>query len=1357
MKPFVQRTVSELEPTGPVLECQCVSPDDYSDTPAWVLLGDPGSGKTRQFKHEVERCVARGESAVYITARDFATFGSSRQDWIGSTLFIDALDEVRAGMHNSEWYFDLIRRNLNELGKPKFRIASRYADWYGKIDRDHLTQVSNDSSVVVLQLDRLNDSQIRCLLDSYQSVVDDEDFLTRARHHRVDGLLENPQSLDMLVRLVAAGSEWPHSRFELFSSACEHMATESNPQHGLPHYHHPNTASILDIAGRVCAVQLITDSPEVMTNSSEPTGTVLTIRDFQSTLPKDIMHTLSTNLFISSMEGRRTPAHRNIAEFVAARYLARRIATGLPVQRVLALITGHDGMIVTTFRGLSAWLATHCKDARPAIIKRDPIAVASYGDLTRFDLNHKKLILNSLFQQITEQVNRKLLAPVCAQLISPGTIPLLIEKLRLVESSEKHLRIVLFILDMLCVRRAMHSFTAVLLEMVNDYRWPYVVKTAALEALVHNHDKRSGDIAMFLDLLEKTQSHVLGDPDGELTGILLSYLYPDHLAAESVLDYLHDGVTNRFGGSFIGFWNRGLLVHTDSKRAAIILNNLAREFQRKRTIIRMYSLYELPSQLLLLAVKDETASVDIHELYEWLRLTSTIADSHPTRATDEIGRIRHWLSARPKIAMELIDMAFEMQLQYDNAVRFSTDVDGILLGSTPPPEFGRWCLDKALEVVASRPVLATHLLARCSEEFEIRKRRYRLTPELIQSAAETIGFAKRVETHNEQHVDVHMELPSSGDTGRTHWLQRLQSDRTLLSDEAFNAQNLHIVGRAYFGLTYEIDEAKGIAGIRKLFETDMNLVKCALDSISHVIGRNDLPLSREIISLFARQRRHILGLPFLACVDQSVRVESIDKETWNAEQVSRAVAFYYAEPYLPHPSSEFRSLINSDATATIDTLAQMTLVDVRYLRRTPWKSLHLVDLLADERDAQYASLKIIARYPPDCSVSQIDVLDRHIWRMLASDNQVMGAVAEDKLSRKTLCLGQHIRWLMVKTLLQPSKSLSAVEEFVAGNQRRVGHLATFLRTVSSNDYREFFGRIRVIDEISQVQIVEMLVRVLGRYSTPSDQFRSGWIDSIVDMSRFVFLLIEFLSTRGHTCASSAFDSLCGDRSLVNWRSLLLSYRGIQSALSRDAQFSHPTVSQVNQVLEGGGPANSADLFALVLDCLERIAQSYRVDDGNLWRKFWNEDSHGKVVKPKSENSCRDGLAGDLRGHLPSGVDVVSEARFIYGNRADLLVMHGDIAVALEIKKHSNAYVWTGLQDQLVDKYGKHQSTSGYGIYVVLWFGECDASRLDDGHDCTASDSIRVEVLRRAGLSDSVRERISVVVLDLSVPSNLSGV
>ena len=92
----------------------------FRDTSAYVLLGDPGSGKTTAF--EVESEVT--ENACLVSAREFLTFDvNDHPEWWNRTLFIDGLDEVRAGTSDARTPFDAIRRRLDTLGRPPLPLV----------------------------------------------------------------------------------------------------------------------------------------------------------------------------------------------------------------------------------------------------------------------------------------------------------------------------------------------------------------------------------------------------------------------------------------------------------------------------------------------------------------------------------------------------------------------------------------------------------------------------------------------------------------------------------------------------------------------------------------------------------------------------------------------------------------------------------------------------------------------------------------------------------------------------------------------------------------------------------------------------------------------------------------------------------------------------------------------------------------------------------------------------------------------------------------------------------------------------------------------------------------------------------
>ena len=172
MKDSIQRKCSRLLPADGAWERPRLLAD-FREEPAYVLLGDPGMGKTTAFRME---CEALGENAHFVSARNFLGFdlASHRTEWEGKILFIDGLDEIRAGQLNRITPFEELRRRLDSLGRPRFRLSCRAADWLGSNDLKHLSDVSPAGGVTVLNLEPLDDADIAGILSSHSNLGDAE-------------------------------------------------------------------------------------------------------------------------------------------------------------------------------------------------------------------------------------------------------------------------------------------------------------------------------------------------------------------------------------------------------------------------------------------------------------------------------------------------------------------------------------------------------------------------------------------------------------------------------------------------------------------------------------------------------------------------------------------------------------------------------------------------------------------------------------------------------------------------------------------------------------------------------------------------------------------------------------------------------------------------------------------------------------------------------------------------------------------------------------------------------------------------------------------------------------------------------
>ena len=236
---IVPRTCTEVsdESSGTAYSLEC-----FRESTAYVLLGAPGAGKTEEFKREADL-----EGGCLVTARNFTTF-DDKPEWHSTTLFVDGLDERRAGSSDQRTPLDQIRSKLYNLGCPKFRISCREADWFGASDQSSLDAVSSSSSVLVLRLNPLSDENIREILGSHPEIKDIDKFLASARQRGFDGLLRNPQSLKMLAKAVT-GERWPESRMATFDSACQLLVRETNTEHLQAKPDRTNESDLLNARG----------------------------------------------------------------------------------------------------------------------------------------------------------------------------------------------------------------------------------------------------------------------------------------------------------------------------------------------------------------------------------------------------------------------------------------------------------------------------------------------------------------------------------------------------------------------------------------------------------------------------------------------------------------------------------------------------------------------------------------------------------------------------------------------------------------------------------------------------------------------------------------------------------------------------------------------------------------------------------------------------------------------------------------------------------------------------------------------------------------------------------------------------
>ncbi|GKT18719.1 hypothetical protein AVHY2522_19895 [Acidovorax sp. SUPP2522] len=255
---LVLRTCVRQTDTNDERIAEPMSLNDARALMAYVLLGDPGMGKTEAFRQQAEAV-----GGHFINAGDFLAL-DDHPELKNSMLpvFIDGLDETRAGSTVAGRVpLDSIRNKLRQFGCHSFRLSCRAADWFGNPDAAKLQALLPAAEEIqVLTLQPLTALDVEAILRKNHSIGDPHAFITSAAQHGLTDLLLNPQTLGMLAKAIGPNNQWPETRQAVYEMACDRLVLEHNEEHRTARYKSaPDHDRLKRAAAYLCAVQLIAD------------------------------------------------------------------------------------------------------------------------------------------------------------------------------------------------------------------------------------------------------------------------------------------------------------------------------------------------------------------------------------------------------------------------------------------------------------------------------------------------------------------------------------------------------------------------------------------------------------------------------------------------------------------------------------------------------------------------------------------------------------------------------------------------------------------------------------------------------------------------------------------------------------------------------------------------------------------------------------------------------------------------------------------------------------------------------------------------------------------------------------------
>lgn len=1327
--------------------------ESYRGLSAYVLLGDPGAGKTKAFEREAEE-----SGGKYIKARDFATFEPGAE-YQGKTLFIDALDEMRADGGDGRTPLDHIRRHLDRLECPRFRLSCREADWLGTSDSEALKHVSPNGEVVALHLDPLTDDDVAEILRHKKSVPNADEFIRKARDHRLDELLCNPQMLNLLVEAVG-GSEWPVSRKEIYEMACRQLVGEKNPEHrrakrekALP------TETLLNAAGYLCAIQLLSGIAGFSLDEERADRQYFCWKELtEHDLP--LLAALKTNLFQGDGEERRIPIHRSVAEYLGARCLASLVEShGLPFGRILALMTGGDGGVVTDLRGLAAWLSVHCLSGRHSLIERDPLGVVLYGDVRNFPVPDKLLVLAALkieAQRYPWFRSEDWSSPPFGAL---GTMDMAsaFRKILTSPSREEADQVLLdCVLDAIRYGERLSALVDPLEAIARDSSYRTVIRKNAMQALMH---VIPNDHSKLLKLAEDIRAGVVEDRDDKILGTVLGKLYPHIISPTQIFDYLHPPKNRNLIDSYFTFWSYELPEAAAKDDLPLLLDKLVQIRPAMQNVLEEHQLNRMAGRLLARGLETCGDEIDDQRLYNWLGVGLDEYD-HSRLDGEDTKRITAWLTVRPVRYKAVIEYGASLCANHENAWYCMSRCELRLYDSTPPVDIGIWFLEKA--AAEQRDELAGYYFTKAIHMLKQQSGQRDLTLpalEFLESWTEAYPALHSwlnpfitcpVGDWQQKHAIEDRESKIEDEKRKNERVNYYRQHMAAIRDGSAYPQILHDLALAYEGLLYEVSGKKTPRErLENFLDGDIELIEAAYAGFRHVLDRSDLPTVREIVDLELKGQMHyirqacLVGMEALYQADPSGALRLAD------DVLSRLLVFRFTYDVGNEPSW-FSALLRERPALVAEALLAYAIPMLRAGKE------HVAGLSSLAYNDAYAEVARIALpvllegFPLRARKLRLSsVLGPLIKGALHYlDWKILASLIARKLELKSMDAAQRVYWLGCGLLIAPDIYEARLVQYVGKSAVRRGYLASFLY---GREERRLPDRSS-LPEPTLAHLIELLApdcspeRPEGVYSVTLAMNTAGMMRSFINI----------LGGNPSETSSRELERLLTLPKLARWHNHLRGALHTQRIARRKASFHRLSVEEVSRTLANLQPASAADLAALAFDHLRDIARKIRDGSTNDYQQYWSYDeSNKKLDKPKPENDCRNALLSDLQGRLGRlGIDAQREGNYADDKRADIRISFGGVNgpnVPVEIKKDNYHDLWRAIHEQLIAKYVRDPGTDGHGIYLVFWFGGKGLPPPPDGSRKPRSAQELKDRLRQM-LSPEESHRIQVCVIDCALPS-----
>ncbi|MCY4223971.1 MAG: hypothetical protein OXF06_03950 [Bacteroidetes bacterium] len=1354
----------------------------FASEDSYVILGEPGMGKTTEFRKEAERV-----HGLCIPVRRFIHQDTKNHpEWKSKTLFLDGLDEARMGSGNPRDVIHKVVSKLEDLAIPKFRISCRANGWMGRNDLDELASLFNHQPIPVLQLLPLSHNDIRQILTHHGKNPDQ--FIQLALQNGLDPFLKNPQLLSLLLKSSKA-DVWCQNPKTVFSIACKELVKEHNHEYDLTHgstLPQPDHDTILKDAGKLCVLLLIANKMGWSTGVIEDSD-LLSLRDVNDSDDLTLRIALNSALFEGTAEC-RTPTHRLLAEFIGAHYLHNKIQEGVSVQRIFSLFLSPDGIPFADLRGLAAWLASLNQKVRSVLIDADPIAIAFYGDVSNFSRAERTQLLKNLEEIIDLEAPRISLASMGA-LAGEHGMQMIWELCHLPERNKNRQTLISILLqgiihmnanavyhERLVSDKYVQENSKHLQQIIYDSSWNQYVRSRAITLLSQLLPMTTKRSAILIEILQDLEEHRLKDEEGYLYWALLQTLYPDTISPTEIWNYLLKLHLNQVQDFFFH-----LIDGPEKSHIHELIHSLCSQPSDVIPMLCEYNIGEGVPKLLARGLNLCGHLMDVDELYRWFELAELDEYSfqfipkcnsdqrYLQRDRESTEQIFRWLNEHHTIQIRLI----EHDLKLRESEIGSDEMIGLKFIGIPPQGFRLKCLFRATELCKTSPMIAEKFALWSTEIYQgwedplmddIVEEVVTSYPILLEwnnkRLLEKNQRQQRETERNQQQAIKQAEIHEKRDKKLDHIRQQIDD----LSNGSCNPILMDELAGVYFSAMNHPRHS-----LESYMNGDQDLIEATLSGFRSLLNRDDLPDLDQIADLHENSRRSYFARPYLAGIQEEESDHGQVLEHLDDRGLRRLLGFHMVTDVprfdrIDKPRSSltwFDEVLSRHPKALADCLVAIHQATVRSKTLPNQHLYQMVDNPKYFKAAQLAVSRMFSVFPTRCSGHQLDSLRVVLWNVILKDTMPkddVWKIASERLERQKIDLHQKAIWLCTGLIVAKDECLPLFIDFLStGQETRIYHVFDFLITSGS---REFILKDLTHWNSDELSLVIKAIAKHGKsLSLNEGPYLIGDQPTLRLKISPITPWVEEFSRRDDDQTACIIEDVLTDPNLKTWRDEIRRAQRIQAHHSRMGKHRELIIGQIQKTLRNGPPSSAADLLSMTTHVLDDLSDRIRNGQTNDWRQYWNWDHQTKKpASPKHENDCRDLLLSDLKLILnQKDIDAQPEGFHAGEKRSDIRISYlSDFSIPIEIKKNSHRKIWHGISEQLIPKYTRDPNCDGYGIYLVLWFGASTKYMKmlsPAGGVPKTPEDLKSMLLKQ--LAPEYANRINVVVMDVSLSSKYS--